>query len=253
MAAMAAVGVVDPVTGELARAEDLEGRRAVGPDGEGEGRPDGGSAELQERRVLHPPGGGQAGATAGGLHEPDLGVGPFGIVLQVGEGDGLEGGAELGQAHGGGSHHAAARVAGVDDAPVLDLGPGGQPVGEAERPRRPHGLEVVDRVGGWIVVAREPGLEGPLQHRTGDRFRGDPRHRGDRQTRRASPPPARMTVAWESTPRPFAGRGGRPTGAEGVCTPGRGWSDHLVEERPEAWNGGSWATVASRCSSPTTT
>src|SRR5437588_196599 len=53
--------VVDPVPGELAGAEHLEARRAVGPDGERDGGPDSGGAELQERRVLHPAGRGQAG------------------------------------------------------------------------------------------------------------------------------------------------------------------------------------------------
>ena len=112
-----------------------------------------GRAELHERRVLDPPRCGQAGATAGGLHEADLGVPALGCLVQVGQLHRLERGPQLGQVHGRRAHEAAARVAGVDDAAVLDLDPGRQPVGEAEPAGGPPRLEVVDGVGRRFVVA----------------------------------------------------------------------------------------------------
>ena len=126
-----------------------------------------GALELHERRVLHPPRRGQAGAAAGGLHEArprcrdDLG-----LVADVGERDRLERGAELGEAHGGGAHEPAARVAGVDDPAVLDLDPGREVVGEAERARRRASASRSSmHVGRRVVVVGEPGLERALEHR----------------------------------------------------------------------------------------
>src|SRR5713101_6407250 len=175
-----AVTVVDPVAGELAGAEDFEARGAVGPDGQREGGPDGGGPELHERRVLHPAGRREAGAATGGLHEAHLGLVDLWLLAQVGKGDRLEGGMELCQPHRGGAHQPAAAIPGVEDTAAVDLHPGGEVVGEPERTGGPHRLEVDDGVGRRIVVAREPGVEGALHHRTRHGLRRNPRHRRDR-------------------------------------------------------------------------
>ncbi len=233
--------VVHPVPRELARPEHLEARRAVGADGERERGPHRGRAELHERRVLHPPGRGEAGAPARGLHERDLGVGAGGLGVEVGELDGLERRPQLGQAHGGGAHEPAAGAAGVDDLAVLDLDPRLEPVGEAEPTLGPPLVEVVDDVGRGVVVAGDPGVERALQDGTGHRLRRDPRDAGDRRLDSHVGPP-RQAFACESTSRQLHGGEGadRPEG-RGSAPPGAG-DCHLVGTVVTIWNGGSWGT-----------
>ena len=69
--------------------------------------------------------------------------------------------AQPGQRYGGGAHQPAAAVAAVDHgAGVVELGPRPQHVGEAEPVTGPEVLDVVELVGGWVVVVGESGIEG---------------------------------------------------------------------------------------------
>ncbi len=106
--------------------------------------------------------------------------------------------------------------------PSLDLHPGGQPVGEAEPARRPPRLEVVDRVGGWIVVARDAGVERALEDRAGDRLRRDPRHARHRRLDPHGPTSPRSYGYADAYGRDAPGGegAGRPTSGGG-STPDR--------------------------------
>ena len=70
----------------------------------------------------------------------------------------------------------AAGVACVDDlAAVVDLDPGAQLVGLPEAVGVAQRFQLVEAVGRWAVVARDPELERQLRHAL-DRLRRDPRN-----------------------------------------------------------------------------
>ena len=77
-------------------------------------------------------GSGHAGAAAGRLGEPHPAVADLGRQLTVGERDGLHGDRPDAEVQRGRADLAAAGVPVADDAAVLDLDPGLEPVGEAE-------------------------------------------------------------------------------------------------------------------------
>jgi hypothetical protein len=75
---------------------------------------------------------------------------------------------------------ATAQVAVADDPAtagtvLLHVDEGPQLVGEPEPVCDPQRLDVVDDIGGRVVVVGDPGLEGHLGQ-AGDRFGGDPRN-----------------------------------------------------------------------------
>src|SRR5436190_9301606 len=64
--------------------------------------------------------------------------------------------------------------------------------------------------------------------------------------------PVSCWVTCESRARRALGRGGRLPEVRGSAPPDPGTA-HLVETYVTIWNGGSWGTGGSPCSSPTTT
>ena len=128
----------------------------------------------------YPPRRRESGPAASGLGEADPTFARLDRRLQVGKGHGLEGTAEPGDRHGGRPHEPPARIAVIHGLPgIVELGPGGQEVGEAEPVGQPKFLQVIDHIRGRLVVVGEPGVErhpGP----TADGFGRNPRKRSDR-------------------------------------------------------------------------
>ena len=171
---------VDPVPRERAGPDDLEGGGAVGPDGQGQGRPDHRPADLDIGPAPDPPGRRHARPAPGRLGEPDLAVADLGLAPHVGEADPHEPDAEPGQSHAGVAHVAAAEVPVAGDPPVgVDLDEGPQLVGEPDGAGGEQAVEVLQPVGRRQVVVGHAQLEGQLHHPF-DRLPRDPRHRGHR-------------------------------------------------------------------------
>jgi hypothetical protein len=99
---------------------------------------------------------------AGGLHEPDPAVAQLRLGPQVRERHGREGQVAGAQPQGGAADAAAAGVAVVDDAAVLDLDPGPQLVGEPEAVGSLERVQVLEHVRRWWVVVGDPEAERQL-------------------------------------------------------------------------------------------
>jgi hypothetical protein len=97
-------------------------------------------------------GGGEAGPAAGGLHEPHRAGADLRRGSQVGQGDRGEGDAGRPIAYFGDVDAAAAALAGIHDAAVLDLDPGLQPVDEPEPVVGGQFVQVAEHLGWWRVV-----------------------------------------------------------------------------------------------------
>ena len=170
----AAVGVVDPVPGELAGPGDRVLGPAVGVQGERQRGPHQRRLPLDEGPPAHRPGHGHGRPAAGGLDEAHPRLTPLGLALDVGQRDRLEGVAQADQLELGHAHQPAAVVAAAGDAAgVVDLDPGPQHVREAEPVRRPQLLDVGEPGGRRVVVVREPGVE-RRPAGAGDGFGRDP-------------------------------------------------------------------------------
>ena len=132
------VVVVDPVARERARADDLVARAAVGVDRQGQGRPRDRRPELDERLVWHRSRRREAHAPADRLDEAGRRWAHLGFGLDIRQLD-------RGKAHGGRSDLdrrradvALTEMAGVHDAPVLDVDERAQLVRLAEAVARPE-------------------------------------------------------------------------------------------------------------------
>src|SRR3954463_16432131 len=174
------LAVVDPMTRERARTDQLVLDAAVGVQRECERRPRGGRLDPEQRPALDQPRCREARASADGLHEPHpvsghLRVGAQNLERHPGHDDRLGPEAER-----RGTDEPASLVAETDDRAVLDLDPRLQLVRLAEAVGVPEPLQVAPRdpVGRRVVVVADPELERQLWHSL-DRLGRNPRDRGD--------------------------------------------------------------------------
>jgi hypothetical protein len=174
--------VVDPVPGKGAGTGQLVLAGAVGVDGQGEGGPGHWSLDLDEWLVADPAGGGKPGPSARGLGKAHPGGGLLRLGSQVGHGDRGERDARRPVADPGHVDTATAGLTRVNDASVVHLDPGLEPVGQPEPVGCLEFVQVTEDIG-WrrIVVcdAEEPECQAvePLS-----RSLRDPGQRGDRRT-----------------------------------------------------------------------
>src|SRR5437588_1519654 len=174
------VVAVDPVPRKAARADELVLGRAVGSNGEREGRPGRSAVDAEERLAADPARNREARTSADRLDEPygvvcDLQLGSQRVVRDAGEDHVLRAEPERRR-----PDERLPGLAVADDATVVDLDPGLQEVRLAEtilvlEPRQVAGGEPVGR---RLVVVADPELERHLRHPF-DRLRRDPRDRGD--------------------------------------------------------------------------
>ena len=111
--------------------------------------------------------------SADGLHETGRCRGELDGPADIVERNSSKGGLPEADRNSGGAHQASALVARVDDVAVDDLDPSDELIGEAKPVGGAERLEILDHVGGRIVVVGEPRPEDRLVQ-PGDRLGRDP-------------------------------------------------------------------------------
>jgi len=127
------------------------------------------SGELYERRPAHPAGGRHPGPAPGCLDKGGLFRRHQRRRLEIGERHGLEHGSPAPEPQGRRTDQALAGPAVVDNAATLDFDPRLEVVGETEPVALTQLFQVLDDVGGGLVVVSDAALERELGS-AGDRL-----------------------------------------------------------------------------------